>query len=187
MTSPAANAAKRLLSAFPRNCRSCDPNARRMPLSTMCSPHSSKATPPIKSRTMIVPMGLKLGTRERGPVAKTAAKACCRKRLASRLLLYREHPVNHLAGKPKVMRRVDHALELGAREVFADLRVARQKFDKRRPACGRLATDIVDEIVRALAAQIGPKPHHDGFRHDRTVGDVEVGAHLRRIDLQAFD
>jgi hypothetical protein len=46
------------------------------------------------------------------------------------LLLYREHPVNHLPGKPKIMGRVDHALKLGAREVFADLRIARQEFDK---------------------------------------------------------
>ena len=54
--SPAAKAAKRLPSAFDSRCRSSEPNARRMPLWTMCRPHSSSATPPIKSRTTIVPI-----------------------------------------------------------------------------------------------------------------------------------
>ena len=54
--SPAAKAVKRLPSAVDSRCRSSEPNARRMPLWTMCRPHSSNATPPIKSRTTIVPI-----------------------------------------------------------------------------------------------------------------------------------
>ena len=54
--SPAANAATRLPNAFDRRWRRLEPNARRMPLRTMCRPHSSNATPPIRSRRIIVPI-----------------------------------------------------------------------------------------------------------------------------------
>jgi hypothetical protein len=53
---PAAKAVKRLLSALPSNWRISGPKARRIPLWTMCRPHSSSATPPIRSRRTIVPM-----------------------------------------------------------------------------------------------------------------------------------
>ena len=53
---PAANAAKRLPSAFDRKRRRSEPKARKMPLWTMCRPHSSSATPPIRSRSTMVPI-----------------------------------------------------------------------------------------------------------------------------------
>ena len=54
--SPAAKAANRLPSAFDSRCRRSEPNARNMPDCTMCSPHSSSATPPIRSRRTIDPI-----------------------------------------------------------------------------------------------------------------------------------
>ena len=53
---PAAKAVKRLLRPLASSERRSGPNARRIPLWTMCRPHSSNATPPIKSRRTIVPM-----------------------------------------------------------------------------------------------------------------------------------
>jgi hypothetical protein len=54
--SPAANAVKRLRSALPRKRRRSGPNARNTPLRTMCRPHSSSATPPIRSSRTIDPI-----------------------------------------------------------------------------------------------------------------------------------
>ena len=54
--SPAANAAKRLPSAFDSTWRRSEPKARRMPVCTMCRPHSSSATPPIRSRRTTDPI-----------------------------------------------------------------------------------------------------------------------------------
>ena len=53
---PAPKAVKRLLSAFASNRRRSGPNARRIPLWTICRPHSSSATPPIRSRRTRLPM-----------------------------------------------------------------------------------------------------------------------------------
>ena len=53
---PAANAAKRFFSALASSARRSGPNARRMPLWTMCRPHSSNATPPIRSRRTRLPI-----------------------------------------------------------------------------------------------------------------------------------
>ena len=53
---PAPKAVNRLLSAFANNCRRLGPNARRIPLWTMCRPHSSRATPPIRSSRTRLPM-----------------------------------------------------------------------------------------------------------------------------------
>ena len=53
---PAANAVKRLRSAFDNSRRRSAPNARKMPLWTMCRPHSSSATPPIRSRRTMLPI-----------------------------------------------------------------------------------------------------------------------------------
>ncbi len=53
---PAANAAKRLPSAFDSKRRRSEPKARKMPLWIMCRPHSSSATPPIRSRSTMVPI-----------------------------------------------------------------------------------------------------------------------------------
>src|SRR5258708_2228366 len=53
---PAANAAKRFLKAPARSRRRSGPNARSIPLWTMCRPHSSSDTPPIRSRRTKLPM-----------------------------------------------------------------------------------------------------------------------------------
>ena len=53
---PAPKAVKRLPSALPRKRRKSGPNARSTPLRTMCRPHSSSATPPIRSRSTIDPI-----------------------------------------------------------------------------------------------------------------------------------
>ena len=53
---PAANAAKRFFSARASSTRRSEPNARRIPLWTMCRPHNSSATPPIRSRRTMLPM-----------------------------------------------------------------------------------------------------------------------------------
>ena len=45
-----------VLSAFASSRRRSGPNARRMPLWTICRPHSSNATPPIRSRRTRLPM-----------------------------------------------------------------------------------------------------------------------------------
>ena len=49
---PARNAASRLPRAMWMSRRRSEPNARTMPLWTMCRPHSSSATPPIRSSRM---------------------------------------------------------------------------------------------------------------------------------------
>src|SRR5580698_3851986 len=55
---PVANALKRLPSALPRKRRRSGPNARNTPLSTMCRPHNSSATPPRRSRRTRLPIAL---------------------------------------------------------------------------------------------------------------------------------
>jgi len=39
----------------------------------------------------------------------------------------------------------------------------------------------------ALASERGAEAHHDGLGHDQAFGDIEIGAHTGRIDLQAAD
>jgi hypothetical protein len=53
---PAPKAEKRFRNAPPSSVRRSEPNARKMPLWTMCRPHSSNATPPIRSRRTMLPM-----------------------------------------------------------------------------------------------------------------------------------
>ena len=53
---PAKNAKKRLRSARPMNRLRSAPKARTIPLWTMCRPHNSKATPPVRSRSIMLPM-----------------------------------------------------------------------------------------------------------------------------------
>ena len=57
---PAAKALKRLPSALLKVRRRSGPNARSTPLRTICRPHSSSATPPIRSRRTIDPISEKL-------------------------------------------------------------------------------------------------------------------------------
>src|SRR5665213_1228780 len=59
MPMPAAKAAKRFFSARVSSTRRSGPNARRIPLWTMCRPHSSSATPPIRSSRTRLPIGLR--------------------------------------------------------------------------------------------------------------------------------
>ena len=53
---PATNAVKRLRSALSRKRRKFGPKARSTPVRTMWSPHSSSATPPIRSRSTRLPI-----------------------------------------------------------------------------------------------------------------------------------
>ena len=53
---PTPKALKRLPSAAPRKRRRSAPKARRTPLWTMCMPHSSSATPPVRSRSTMSPV-----------------------------------------------------------------------------------------------------------------------------------
>ena len=55
---PASNAASRFCNAVERKRRSSGPKACRIPLWTMCTLHSSSATPPIRSSRTIVPIRL---------------------------------------------------------------------------------------------------------------------------------
>ena len=50
----------------------------------------------------------------------------------------------------------------------------------------RLPAQVVDEVVRTLASEVGAQPHHHRFRHDEAVGDVEIGAHALLVDLEPF-
>src|SRR5882762_9339195 len=65
--------------------------------------------------------------------------------------LDRQHAVDHLAGEAQVIRRVAHLLELLAADVLGNLLVGGKEIDQRLAARRRLAADVVDEIVRALA------------------------------------
>src|SRR5438094_7735131 len=103
------------------------------------------------------------------------------------LILQRQHPVDHFAGEPEIMRGVHHARELGAGEMLADLWIVRQEIEHGRSAGRDLTTDVIDEVMRALAPEIGPEPHHHGFRNDRAMGDVEVLPHAFLVDLEALD
>ena len=53
---PAPKAVKRLRRALASSRRRSGPNARRIPLWTICRPHSSSATPPIRSRRTRLPI-----------------------------------------------------------------------------------------------------------------------------------
>src|SRR5262249_28003677 len=101
--------------------------------------------------------------------------------------LDRQHAVDHLAGKAEIVRRIAQLLELLATDVPGNLLVGGKEVDQRLAARRGLAADIVDEVVRALATEMWPEPHHHLFRNDRAAGQVEIRAHARSIDLQAFD
>src|ERR1700719_695678 len=53
---PATNAMKRLRSAIPRKRLRSEPKARTIPVRTICRPHNSRATPPVRSRRIMLPM-----------------------------------------------------------------------------------------------------------------------------------
>ena len=66
-----------------------------------------------------------------------------------------------------------------------DLGVLRQQIEQRSAGLHDLSTNIVDEIMRPLASEMRREPHHDGFRDDQPVCQIEIGAHARRINLEA--
>ena len=59
-----------------------------------------------------------------------------------------------------------------------------QQIEQRAPGRDHLPADVVNQIMRALAAEIRRNAHHHRFRHDQSARDVEIGAHLLRIDLK---
>jgi hypothetical protein len=58
--SPAPNAVKRFWRALPRKRRRSGPHARITPERTICRPHNSSATPPIRSRRTMLPIATHL-------------------------------------------------------------------------------------------------------------------------------
>jgi hypothetical protein len=71
--------------------------------------------------------------------------------------------------------------------VRPDLGVLGQQVEEGPLARDHLAADVVDEVVRPLPAERGAEAHHHRLGHHQPLGQVEVGAHARRVDLQAAD
>src|SRR5262245_54253667 len=130
----------------------------------------------ITTCSLIPPRSLRSATEETEPQSISTAT----------LLLRRQHPIDHLAGEAEIVGGIAHLLELLAADVPGNLLVGGKEVDQRLAACRRLAADVVDEVVRALAAEVRSEPHHHLFGDDRTAGQVEVGAHARGVDLQTF-
>ena len=59
-----------------------------------------------------------------------------------------------------------------------------QQVDQRALLLERVAADVIDQVVRVLAADVGAQAHHHGFGHHQTMRHVDVAAHLRGIDFQ---
>ena len=97
-----------------------------------------------------------------------------------------QHAVNHLTGDAEIIRRVDKFFQLLAVDVLTDLLILDQQVDQRSSRFHNLATDVVDEVVRLVAAEVRAEPHHYGFGHNESLRDVEIFAHLLLVDLQAF-
>ena len=68
-----------------------------------------------------------------------------------------------------------------------DLRVLGQQVEEGAAGPQHLAADVVDEVVRALAAERRPQPHHHRLGDHQPLGRVQVRAHPRGIDLQALE
>src|SRR5262249_42543199 len=66
----------------------------------------------------------------------------------------RQHLVHHLAAEPEIGGRVAHLLELRAREMAGDIGILRQQINQWFPARRHLAANVVDEVVRALTAEM---------------------------------
>ena len=69
----------------------------------------------------------------------------------------REHPIDHDAGLAEVVRRVAQPRERGAVEMAADLRMRGEELEQRRVRADRLAAEVVDEVVRVLAADVAAR------------------------------
>src|SRR5262249_22019518 len=105
------------------------------------------------------------------------------KSTAASLLFARQHAIDHLAGEAEIAGRVAHFLEVGAGEVLGDVRILGEEIDQRLAGRRDLAADVVDEVVRALAAEARAEPHHHRLRYDHAEREVEIGAHLLGVDL----
>src|SRR5262245_55683755 len=90
----------------------------------------------------------RLGLKARRPISTLAAAFA------------RQHLVHHLAREPEIGGGVAHLLELRAREMPRDIGILRQQIDQRLPARRDLAANVVDEVVRPLAAEMRGQPHH---------------------------
>ena len=100
---------------------------------------------------------------------------------------HRQHAVDHRAGLAEIIRRIAEFRERGAVEVLGDLRVLGEQIDQRPAGGDHFAADVVDQIMRVLAAEIGAEPHHHRLRNDEALGEIEIGAHLLLVDLQAVE
>ena len=56
---------------------------------------------------------------------------------------------------------------------------------RRIQAC-KIATDVVHQVVRVLAADVRAQAHHHGFAHHKPMRQVDVAAHRHGVDLQPF-
>ena len=72
--------------------------------------------------------------------------------------LPRQHPIDHDAGKAEIVGGIDHLFQLMPREMARHLGILRQQIDERRAGRRHLAADVVDEIMRALAAEMRAEP-----------------------------
>ena len=68
--------------------------------------------------------------------------------------------------------------------MLGDLLVFREQIEQRTFLPNRLAADLVDEVVRVIATEVGTETHHHRLRNDESVRHVEHFAHSLRVDLQ---
>ena len=69
-----------------------------------------------------------------------------------------QHPVDHHSRLPKVVRRIAEAGKRCPVKVPVDLRMLGEQIEQRTLLLQRLPTDVIDEVVRVLAADVAPKP-----------------------------
>ena len=96
----------------------------------------------------------------------------------------RQHPIDHHARLPQVGRRVAHRGELISRHVLGDLGVLGQQVEQRSLLLDRDAADVIHQVVRDLASDVGRQAHHHCLGDDQAVRHVEVGAHALDIDFK---
>src|SRR3954447_20751064 len=86
--------------------------------------------------------------------------------LADLAAFARQHLVHHLAGEAEIACGIAHLVEFRARQMLGDFGILRQELDQRDAGGGDLAADVVDEVMRALTAEVRAQPHHHSFRYD---------------------
>ena len=102
------------------------------------------------------------------------------------MLSHLQHAVDHLAGNAEIVGRIDQAFQFLAIGVFADFLVFDEQVDQRAASFHDVAANVVDQVVRFVATEVGAESHYYRFRHDQAFGDIEVLAHFLLIDLQAL-